>query len=211
MICGGGLPNVFLMALCRGLHTRRNRRRIGRRDRQHVEEKSCRVREQVARWRGKTSQENGEMMGPARRSQVRAVCSRTRHVPRTTHHAPRHVTPSGSACEDARRNNARNRARPWMRWAVRTAAVLAVGHRLSADGRRFVPAVTKAPSGASAADSATELVYKSHSHAVLVAHRGFMTSFRSRTRGTCVNAARLAAAGREPVTPKQLMLDSPAG
>ena len=126
------------------------------------------------------------------------------HTPRPT---PRDAMWSRIAAERQRKHIIE--LRPWMRWAVAAAAVLAVGIGI---GRwtAIRSAVTNSAVVASAADSATELVYEVAATQYLSRTEAFLTSFRSDARRGA-NAARFAAQARDLLTTTQLMLDSPAG
>jgi len=111
--------------------------------------------------------------------------------------------------EAARRTKHVIELRPWMRWAVAAAAVLAIGIGI---GRWTAnrSAVTNGAVVASATDSTAELVYEVAATQYLSRTEALLTSFRSDARRGA-NAARFAAQARDLLTTTQLMLDSPAG
>ena len=128
---------------------------------------------------------------------------------RTTYHAPR-TTPREEMwahIEAARRQKHVIEIRPWMRWAVAAAAVLAIGVGI---GRWSAHAPTSAPGGmpvASAADSSRDLVYQVAATQYLSRTEAFLTSFRA---DNAANSAHFARQARDLLTTTQLMLDSPA-
>jgi len=111
--------------------------------------------------------------------------------------------------EAARRDKRVIELRPWLRWAVAAAAVLAIGIGIGRWTANHSP-VTNSAVVASATDSTTELVYEVAATQYLSRTEAFLTSFRSDARRGA-NAARFAAQARDLLTTTQLMLDSPAG
>jgi len=126
------------------------------------------------------------------------------HAPRTT---PREEMWARIAAERQRKHVIE--LRPWMRWAVAAAAVLAIGIGIGRWTANRAP-VTNGAVVASATDSTTELVYEVAATQYLSRTEAFLTSFRSDARRGA-NAARFAAQARDLLTTTQLMLDSPAG
>lgn len=106
--------------------------------------------------------------------------------------------------------------RPWMRWAIAAAAMLAIGigigrwtaHQPSAPG-------TPLASGAAAqpGDSArTELVYRMAATQYFSRAEAFLTGYRTDAQAVGgAHNARFASQARDLLMTTQLMLDSPAG
>jgi hypothetical protein len=130
---------------------------------------------------------------------------------RTTYHAPR--TPPReemwARIEAARRNKHVIELRPWMRWGVAAAAVLAIGIGIG----RWTAHPTTPDNGvavAAAGDSAPNLAYEVAATQYLSRTETFLTSFRADARSGA-NKAQLARQARDLLTTTQLMLGSPAG
>ena len=128
-----------------------------------------------------------------------------------SYHTP-HPTPRDemwARIEAARRHKHVIELRPWMRWAVAAAAVLALGIGI---GRWTAnqPGISNGTSVATATDSPNNLVYEIAATQYLSRTEAFLTSFRSDSRGGA-SGARFAAQARDLLTTTQLMLDSPAG
>jgi hypothetical protein len=135
---------------------------------------------------------------------------------RTTYHAPR-TTPREEmwariVAERQRRAGRVIELRPWMRWALAVAAVLALGIGI---GRwtvrqqpRGAPIVTPL---AAVTDSSRDLAYQVVATQYLSRTEALLTSFRADARPQPLDAARFAAQARDLLTTTQLMLDSPAG
>jgi len=124
------------------------------------------------------------------------------HAPRTT---PREEMWTRIASERQRKHVIE--LRPWMRWAVAAAAVLAIGVGI---GRWSAHAPTSTPGGipvASAADSSRDLVYQVAATQYLSRTEAFLTAFRA---DHAANGADFARQARDLLTTTQLMLDSPA-
>jgi hypothetical protein len=130
---------------------------------------------------------------------------------RTTYHTPRTAPRDEiwARIEAARRHKHVIELRPWMRWAVAAAAVLALGIGI---GRWTAnqPGVSNGTSVATATDSPNDLVYEIAATQYLSRTEVFLTSFRSNSRDGA-SGARFAAQARDLLTTTQLMLDSPAG
>lgn len=118
--------------------------------------------------------------------------------------------------EEARRHKRVIELRPWMRWAVAAAAVLAIGVGI---GRWSV----NQPSGTTVAtkdstpsqrvnheiDSLANVAYQVAATQYLSRTETFLTAFRADANRSA-NTARLAGQARDLLTTTQLMLDSPA-
>ncbi len=134
-------------------------------------------------------------------------------VARTTYHAPR-TTPRDEMwkrIEAARRTKHVIELRPWMRWAVAAAAVLALGIGI---GRWTAGPVGPSPdSGATRVaieiDSLADQAYEVAATQYLSRTETFLTAFRADANRSA-NTARLARQARDLLTTTQLMLDSPA-
>ena len=138
---------------------------------------------------------------------------------RTTYHAPR--TPPREEMwkriEDARRNKHIIELRPWMRWAVAAAAVLALGIGIgrwtanpptSASENQAVASVDSTPSAVSSSDVAYQVAATQY----LSRTEAFLTSFRADLGANhAANRARLTSQARDLLSTTRLMLDSPAG
>jgi len=138
---------------------------------------------------------------------------------RTTYHAPR--TPPREEMwkriEDARRNKHIIELRPWMRWAVAAAAVLALGIGIgrwtanpptSASENQAVASVDATPSAVSSSDVAYQVAATQY----LSRTEAFLTSFRADLGANhAANRARLTSQARDLLSTTRLMLDSPAG
>jgi hypothetical protein len=135
-------------------------------------------------------------------------------VARTTYHAPR-TTPRDemwARIQAARRQKHVIELRPWMRWAVAAAAVLALGigiGRWTANG----PVGPSPDSGGSRVaveiDSLADQAYEVAATQYLSRTETFLTAFRAEGNRSA-NTARLARQARDLLTTTQLMLDSPA-
>ena len=134
-------------------------------------------------------------------------------VARTTYHAPR-TTPRDEMwkrIEEGRRARHVIELRPWMRWAVAAAAVLALGIGI---GRWTAGPVGSSPdSGATRVaiemDSLADQAYEVAATQYLSRTETFLTAFRADANRSA-NTARLARQARDLLTTTQLMLDSPA-
>lgn len=134
-------------------------------------------------------------------------------VARSTYHAPR-TTPRDEMwkrIEEARRTRHIVELRPWMRWAVAAAAVLALGIGI---GRWTAGPVGSSPdSGATRVaieiDSLADQAYEVAATQYLSRTETFLTAFRADANRSA-NTARLARQARDLLTTTQLMLDSPA-
>jgi len=116
--------------------------------------------------------------------------------------------------EDARRHKHVIELRPWMRWVVAAAAVLAVGIGIG----RWSTHQPTAGSGATtvaAADSTTpaqsDLIYRVAATQYLSHTEAFLTSFRADLGSHGVANVRFARQARDLLSTTRLMLDSPAG
>jgi hypothetical protein len=110
--------------------------------------------------------------------------------------------------EAARRNKRVIDIRPWMRWALAAAAVLAIGVGLGRwTAHQPVPAIG---TPLAAVDSTNpDFVYRVAATQYLSRTEAFLTSFRADLRGGEHNA-RLASQARDLLSTTRLMLDSPA-
>lgn len=134
-------------------------------------------------------------------------------VARTTYHAPR-TTPRDEMwkrIEAARRAKHVIELRPWMRWAVAAAAVLALGIGI---GRWSAGPVGSSPDSggtrvAIEIDSLADQAYEVAATQYLSRTETFLTAFRADANRSA-NTARLARQARDLLTTTQLMLDSPA-
>ena len=134
-------------------------------------------------------------------------------VARTTYHAPR-TTPRDEMwkrIEEARRTKHVIELRPWMRWAVAAAALLALGIGI---GRWTADPVGSSPdSGATRVaieiDSLADQAYEVAATQYLSRTETFLTAFRADANRSA-NTARLARQARDLLSTTQLMLDSPA-
>jgi len=118
--------------------------------------------------------------------------------------------------EDARRHKHVIELRPWMRWVVAAAAVLAVGigiGRWSANQASAPPASTATAGAgtrvANEIDSLASVAYQVAATQYLSRTEAFLTSFRADANRSA-NTARLARQARDLLMTTQLMLDSPA-
>jgi hypothetical protein len=130
-----------------------------------------------------------------------------------------HTPPPAPREEMWARIAARRRARgvvelrPWMRWAIAAAAVLAIGIGI---GRWSTnpPAAVNATSGTRVATNdsgSSDVVYQVAAMQYLSRTETFLTSFRSDIgAGRRAGSARFARQARDLLTTTQLMLDSPA-
>jgi hypothetical protein len=137
-------------------------------------------------------------------------------VARTTYHAPR-TTPREEmwtriAAERQRRAGRVIELRPWMRWAVAAAAVLALGIGIGRWTVRQQPGRTTTVTPLAAVnDSSRHLAYQMAATQYLSRTEALLTSFRADARPDARDAARFAAQARDLLSTTQLMLDSPAG
>jgi len=114
--------------------------------------------------------------------------------------------------EAARRSRHVIELRPWMRWAVAAAAVLALGigiGRWSANGTMGPSSDTGATRVAIEIDSLADQAYEVAATQYLSRTETFLTAFRAEGNRSA-NTARLARQARDLLTTTQLMLDSPA-
>jgi hypothetical protein len=135
-------------------------------------------------------------------------------VARTTYHAPR-TTPRDeiwARIQAGRRHKGVVELRPWMRWVVAAAAVLALGigiGRWSVNG----PVRPSPDSGAARVaidvDSLAHQAYEVAATQYFSRTETFLTAFRAEGNRSA-NTARLARQARDLLTTTQLMLDSPA-
>ena len=116
------------------------------------------------------------------------------------------------AAERQRRAGRVIELRPWMRWAVAVAAVLALGIGIGRWTARHQPrgATTVTPLAA-VTDSSRDLAYQMAATQYLSRTEALLTSFRADARPDARDDARFAAQARDLLTTTQLMLDSPAG
>jgi hypothetical protein len=115
----------------------------------------------------------------------------------------------------ARRTRHVLQLRPWMRWGLAAAAVLALGigiGRWSANQGSTVPASTASADThvTTEIDSLASVAYQVAATQYLSRTEAFLTSFRADANRSA-NTARLASQARDLLTTAQLMLDSPAG
>jgi hypothetical protein len=138
-------------------------------------------------------------------------------VARSTYHAPRTAPREEmwARIHDARRTRHVIELRPWMRWAVAAAAVLALGIGIgrwtanqSGVSNGTPVATTPGTRVANEIDSLADVAYQVAATQYLSRTEAFLTSFRADNRS--VNTARLARQARDLLTTTQLMLDSPA-
>jgi hypothetical protein len=110
--------------------------------------------------------------------------------------------------EGARRNKRVVEIRPWMRWALAAAAVLAIGIGI---GRwtAHQPAPANGTPVATVDSANPDLVYQVAATQYLSRTEAFLTGFRADLRGGTHNA-RLANQARDLLSTTRLMLDSPA-
>jgi hypothetical protein len=110
--------------------------------------------------------------------------------------------------EAARRTKRVIEIRPWMRWALAAAAVLAIGVGLGRwTAHQPAPAIG---TPLAAVDSTNpDFVYRVAATQYLSRTEAFLTSFRADLRGGEHNA-RLASQARDLLSTTRLMLDSPA-
>ena len=134
-----------------------------------------------------------------------------KNVARDAYHAPR-STPREEMWQRiaaARQSRQVIELRPWIRWAMAAAAVLAIGIGIgrwtahNAAGRRDASLAAVAP------DSSQDLPYEVAATQYLSRTENFLTSFRADAR-SAANNVRLARQARDLLTTAQLMLDSPA-
>ena len=132
------------------------------------------------------------------------------------YHTP-HPTPREAMwkrIEDARRNRRVIELRPWMRWAVATAAVLILGigigrwtaHQPGTGNRTTSVAMTDSTTAAQ-----SDLLYQIAATQYLSHTEAFLTSFRADIGSHgAANSARFASQARDLLSTTRLMLDSPA-
>jgi hypothetical protein len=129
------------------------------------------------------------------------------HVPPQ---APREKMWARIAAERERRVQHVIELRPWVRWALAAAAVLAVGIGIG----RWTVDQTRSGAGtpvAAASDSArSDVVYQVAATQYLSRAEAFLTGFRSDMRGASTNG-RFVRQARDLLNTTQLLLDSPAG
>jgi hypothetical protein len=110
--------------------------------------------------------------------------------------------------EAARRNQHVIELRPWMRWALAAAAVLAIGIGIGRWTAHQPSPVNGTP--VAAVDSTNpDFVYQVAATQYLSRTEAFLTGFRADIRGGERNA-RLASQARDLLSTTRLMLDSPA-
>ena len=139
-----------------------------------------------------------------------------KNAARTTYHAPR--TPPREemwtriATERQRRAGRVLALRPWMRWALAAAAVLALGIGIGrwTVHQQPVPVAANGTPAAAPNDSSRDLAYQVAATQYLSRTEALLTSFRA-DAPEGGGAARFAAQARDLLTTTQLMLDSPAG
>ena len=117
--------------------------------------------------------------------------------------------------EAARRHKQVIEIRPWMRWALAAAAVLALGigiGRLSVKTppREIAKTVPSASPVQDTIDALANQAYQIAATQYLSRTETFLTAFRADANRSA-NTARLARQARDLLTTTQLMLDSPAG
>jgi hypothetical protein len=118
---------------------------------------------------------------------------------------------------DARRNTHVIELRPWLRWTLAAAAILALGVGIGRwTGREHQPSLTNGTPVARAdtrvaneIDSLAGVAYQVAATQYLSRTEAFLTSFRADANRSA-NTARLARQARDLLTTTQLMLDSPA-
>lgn len=144
-----------------------------------------------------------------------------RDAARTTYHAPR-TTPREEIWARVQAGRRRKRVvelRPWMRWAVAAAAMLALGvgigrWTVNRSGARNGTAVatTDTASPQTSQPSQPDVAYQVAATQHLSRTEAFLTSFRADLGANhAANRARLAGQARDLLTTTRLMLDSPAG
>ena len=141
----------------------------------------------------------------------------TYHAPRTT---PREEMWAGIAARRQRRTGRVIALRPWMRWALAAAAVLAMGigiGRWSAIRPTTTTGIQEArrdtaPSAQPSDPGQSDVAYQVAATQYLSRTEAFLTSFRAELETThAANRARLASQARDLLSTTRLMLDSPAG
>ncbi len=121
--------------------------------------------------------------------------------------------------EAARRDKPVIALRPWMRWAVAAAAMLALGIGIgrwtvnqSAVRNGTVVATTDTAQGQGSQGTQPDVAYQVAATQYLSRTEAFLTSFRAdRGADHAANRARLASQARDLLTTTRLLLDSPAG
>jgi len=125
----------------------------------------------------------------------------------TPHPTPRDAMWSRIAAERQRKHIIE--LRPWMRWAVAAAAVLAVGIGIGRWSANQASAPVAGTQVAHEIDSLADVAYQVAATQYLSRTEAFLTSFRADANRSA-NTARLAHQARELLATTQLMLDSPA-
>ena len=101
--------------------------------------------------------------------------------------------------------------RPWARWALAAAAMLAIGIGIGRWSANQQAGGTPATPIASAADSASsDVVYQMAATQYLSRAEAFLTGFRSDVRGSAAANGRFVRQARDLLNTTQLLLDSPA-
>lgn len=140
---------------------------------------------------------------------------------RTTYHAPR-PTPREemwARIQAARQSGRVIVMRPWMRWALAAAAMLALGIGIgrwtanqSATQKGTVVATTDtAQPGQPNQGTQPDIAYQVAATQYFSRTEAFLTSFRDDMASHGGNRARLASQARDLLSTTRLMLDSPAG
>jgi hypothetical protein len=130
------------------------------------------------------------------------------HSPRPT---PREEMWARIAGERKRREQHVIVLRPWMRWGLAAAAMLALGigiGRWSANQQPGGAPVT--PIAATVDSTSTNVVYQMAATQYLSRAETFLTGFRSDVRGTPASNGRFVRQARDLLNTTQLLLDSPA-
>ncbi len=130
---------------------------------------------------------------------------------RTTYHAPR-TPPREEMWARIAAERQRKRVielRPWMRWSLAAAAVLAVGIGIGRWSTNQASAPVAGTQVAHEIDSLADVAYQVAATQYLSRTEAFLTSFRADANRSA-NTARLAHQARELLATTQLMLDSPA-
>lgn len=131
---------------------------------------------------------------------------------RNTYHTP-HPTPRDEMWNRIQAARSRRRVveiRPWMRWALAAAAVLALGigiGRLSVHEQQV--AIVPLNPVTDSIDALANQAYQVAATQYLSRTETFLTAFRAEANRSA-NTARLARQARDLLTTTQLMLDSPA-
>lgn len=131
-----------------------------------------------------------------------------------TYHTP-HPTPREAMwkrIEEARRNRHVIVIRPWMRWGLAAAAMLALGigiGRWTADQSQL-PARNGSPVAAATDSAHSDVAYQVAATQYLSRAEAFLTGFRADLPGSRDNT-RFPRQARDLLSTTRLMLDSPAG